>query len=207
MAKRGRKPKDRNLDETPGEGSEKIKTRNWLGKRNIQYSVAEKIRDRVDPDLIVDYWVMILKGQNPLWEDDPKSPHGTRVIPDPNPMLPTPTLEQRTRAVQELTNRGWGLAVQSIQIDAQLKQTLELGIPAQLLEQANYKALAIIRDALRLEDGNTEDAEWSPVPTELQEPCQTETPADSPQNEELKEACQEPALNENSAPGDDPSAL
>lgn len=175
--KRGRpkKTQDPDLEETPGGGS------NYRGiaKRDVQYSLASRIRERTDPDLICQFFEMIVEGKNPVWVRHQKTGVIYKVDSDPNPLQPSPTLEQRASAVKELVNRGWGLPVQSLQIDAQLKMQIQDEIPQHLVESgANWKALDIIRKALRLEDGNTVDAEFVDVPT-VQEPCQVETPTNS----------------------------
>ncbi len=141
------------IEEDPGVGSKPVNPTNRGGKlqiRNAIYSLSEVFRQRLNPNLAFEWY--------------------------PNPMKPSPTLEQQNRAMAEITNRGHGLPVQSLQIDAQLKMQIQDEIPVHLLSQWNYSALAKIRDVLKLDDGNTEDAEWTDIP---QEPSQVQTPTKS----------------------------
>lgn len=172
-----RKPgRPRKSEATPGEGD--LAAGRYRGKRNNQISLSEVIRDSLDPLLIRDYWMAVARGVNPVIEETSK---GARVIPDPNPMSPAPTLEQKNRAIQELTNRGWGLPVQSIQMDMNQKVVHELS--PELLQGVNYLALAKIREALQLT--NVIDAEL--VEVELQETSQVENPALLLETGELQE--------------------
>lgn len=157
---RPKKSKDPEIEEgTPGGVLE-----NYYGKRNVLSNLSNHIRDRVDPDLIMNFWAMIAEGKNPVWVRNKKG-ELSGVEPDPNPLQPSPTLEQKAAAVREMSNRGWGQAPQSVHIDAQLKLQIQDEIPRHLLESgSNWRMLDQIRNVMRLEDGNTEDAEWTPVP-------------------------------------------
>lgn len=174
-----RKRKDPILDEPQGEGSI---TRNYYGKRNVQYSIAERIRYRVDPDLIIDFWTKILEGYTPIWVKNKKGEFSVEI--DPSPLATTPSLEMRARAIQELNNRGWGLPVQSLQVEAHLKQTQTLALPGDVISSVTLKQLAMIRDALQLTSGDVQDAEI----VETQEPCQEPEGKDAAR--ELQEPCQ-----------------
>lgn len=196
MGKRGPKAKPLDLEEIGGEGSISGYTppRNLGGKKQWHtYSISEIIRDHLNPKLVYDWWMTVLGGGTPLTVKDNRVDGGIRIIPDPNPMVPSPTLADRMRAIQELTNRGWGLPVQSLQIDAHMRNTLEIGIPPELLEKNNYAALAKIRDALMLTD--VTDAEL--VPEESVSAIANNVP-EEPIND---------TINENSAPEDDSSTL
>ncbi len=171
-------PKDPNLDEAPGGGGSLIKNRGGrpangthLGiRRNVQVDLALEIRERFHPSLIAEHWAMILQGQTPMWVIDNRSPHGYRIIPDPNPLHSTPTLAQRNEAVKELSNRGHGLPVQSVQLDAQFKAQLDQGLPQHLLDRPNYKLLADIASLLKqVKEQDIIDAE---LVEPLQEPSQ-----------------------------------
>jgi hypothetical protein len=209
--KRGRPPgpKAKSPDEPQGEGVVPVLA-NYRGKRTVQFNLMHKIREQGLSDLVLESFKIILAGSTPVWTKDDRFEHGYRVEPDPNPLLPSTTLEQRLGVMKELLNRGEGLPVQSVQIDAVLKAQVENGVPPHLLDKPNFAAIFEIQKVFKkLQDGNTEDAEFTmqapdQTPSELQEPCQVTEPA----NSELQELGQPKVeLNENSVPGDDPSTL
>lgn len=188
--KPGRPKKDRadNLDETQGGGGF---LDNYRGKRNYQVSISERVRELINPDLLVKYWGMILEGFNPVWLKNKKGEYYD-VVPDPNPLTGSSSPAQRDAAVRELMNRGWGMAVQSIQIDAQFKTQVEplqlQGVDLELLAKLNQLFLETSKPQLT----NITDAELVVEDSsgELQEPCQVETPNDLLENSELQDACQ-----------------
>lgn len=209
--KRGRgRPKlhkDPNLEETlRGEGKSYIKSRSGVIKKYTS-SITEVVRSKLPAEVIFDFWMMILNGQTPLVE---AYKDGYRVIPDPNPLHASPTLEQRTRAVQQLSDRGWGQTVQSLQLDASFKAQLDAGLPEHMLEKSNMRLLADIANMMKsYRESDVVDAELveplqlsgqvDPVAVEgLQEPCQVETPEKST-SDELQELGQDSVdINENS---------
>lgn len=214
MAKRGRKHKPLDLEETQGEGGHRpgYTPAKILGGKSQwhSYSITDIIRKHLNPKLVLDWWMTVLGGGTPLTVKDNRVEGGIRIIPDPNPMVPSPTLADRMRAIQELTNRGWGLPVQSLQIDAHLKATLDQGVPQHLLDRPNYAAIAKIRDALMLTD--VTDAEI--VSEETSEVIErsvpnTETIAINVPTPEISapEAEAKLTINENSPPEDDSSEL
>jgi len=186
---RPKKNKDPNLDETQGEGIPGPVS-NYYGKRNVQYSLAERIRERHDPEVIIKTIEMVMMGHTPVWIPDKRAVGGFRVEPDPNPLLPTPNLEQRTAAMRELINRGWGLPVQSVQIDAQIKQQLDAGLPAHLLDKPNYRLLAEMNDLIKkYKEEDIVDAELI-EPKQLQESSQVAEATKLENSDQLQEACQ-----------------
>lgn len=220
---RPRTPGRGDPNEPEGEGGKLLA--NYRGKRTTQFVFGQRIRDENLLDPVLQSFKIIAMGFVPVWIDDKRCPGGYRVEPDPNPLLPATTLEQRLRAYQVLLDRGEGLPVTQVNI----KHEINHGVPEHLLKQNNYAALdVILRGLKQLEDGNTQDAEWSPVQEPcmhlhidmsgkcpdcgLQEPSQVETGADLKETSELQEVDQSASdspsnIKENSAPEGDSSAL
>ena len=180
-------PRADNLDENQGGGG---LVANYRGVRhNIQMNLMNRVRERIDPDLFIDSLITIMQGHVPLWIDDKRATCGVRVIPDPNPLLPSPTLQQRLDAQRELMNRGWGQAPQHVKFDVTHQEQLPLaGVDLELLAEvqklllkAGKPQITNIVDAELVEDSGA---------NELQEPCQVETPNDLLENSELQEPCQ-----------------
>lgn len=101
-------------------------------QRRYEVSLNECIRKGMHPELILEYYKIILRGQTPVLEykDGLES-----FIPDPNPLTPTPTLEQRNAAMRALADRGYGLPAQSVTIDAEFKNKVELQLTGITTEQ------------------------------------------------------------------------
>lgn len=119
-------------------------------QRKYEISLQEAIRQGLHPDIVLEYYKTILKGQTPLLETRNGIDY---IIPDPNPLTPAPTLEQRNQAMKALADRGYGLPAQSIQIDAEYKKTIELqltGISENLLKSQGLEALYTIAKALQI---------------------------------------------------------
>ena len=113
-------------------------------------SIQERIREGCHPDLVFEYYKTILEGKTPIWVEESGMCY---VIPDPNPLLPAPTLEQRNAAMKALVDRGYGLPSQSITVDAEFRNKVELqitGISTQQLETINLKNLAELAKMFRL---------------------------------------------------------
>jgi hypothetical protein len=152
------------------------------------YTLTQRLREDIDPSVYIQTLKTIMMGSVPLWVDDARVEGGIKVIPDPNPLMSSPTLEQRMSAMREMVNRQEGLAVQSIQLDAQFKAQLNDGLPAHMLEKPNYRILQQIADILKKEkERDIVDAELV-EPLALQESSQVETPT----NLELKDLGQDP---------------
>lgn len=152
--KRGRPPKSRKGEQQPTLLNKK--------RRQYSYSLMERIRERIDPDLLIEFHTMIMEGKTPVWE---KIGDGEwHVIPDPSPLATTPTLQDKYQSAKWLTERGHGLPVQSIQVDAEYRAKLELlgsGVPTNVLEGMNPTVLYHIQKALGAAlDGNTIDADF-----------------------------------------------
>lgn len=126
-------------DETPKKrkgGRPKGVDSSLLNKKRRQYSygLMERIRERIDPDVLIDFHVAILEGKNPVLESYGET---WRVIPDPNPMSPAPTLEQKSQSAKWLTDRGHGLPVQSTQVDVEIRARIDQmgsGVSSQQLQ-------------------------------------------------------------------------
>jgi hypothetical protein len=120
-------------------------------RRQYQYSLMERVRELIDPDLLIEYNTMILEGKTPIWER--VGDGGWKVVPDPSPLSPTPTLADRNAAIKWLTERGHGLAVQSITVDAEYRTKVEMqltGLSTELLESFTPQKLAALRDLFQL---------------------------------------------------------
>jgi hypothetical protein len=152
--KRGRPKGSGKPKGTPASGkSEKGTPLNSLlnqKRRQYSYSLMERIRERIDPDLLIEFHTMVLEGKTPVWE---KIGNGDwKVVPDPSPLATSPTLNDKVASLKWLTERGYGLPVQSIQVDAEYRSKLELlgsGVPTNVLEGINPTALFYTQKALQ----------------------------------------------------------
>lgn len=121
-------------------------------KRNYSYSINEAARNRVDPQLWLDWHFMIASGQNPrILLDDDRNPIGLEE--DPSPGASPPTLAQRNDSMRVLMERRDGLAPQKIDFTANVQATL----PPELMAGLNANTLAMIAQALALPDPNVID--------------------------------------------------
>lgn len=132
-------------------------------KRKYEVSLAEAVRQGVHPDIILEYYKTVLRGQTPLLMSENGIDY---IIPDPNPLTPAPTLEQRNAAMKALADRGYGLPAQSISIDAEYRKKIELqitGISSEQLMSASAHTLVGLAKLLELPvpkgDGDIIDAE------------------------------------------------
>lgn len=113
-------------------------------------SIQERIREGCHPDLVFEYYKTILEGKTPIWVEESGVCY---VIPDPNPLLPAPTLEQRNSAMKALVDRGYGLPSQSITVDAEFRNKVEFqltGIESKQLEAINLQNLQKLAQMFRL---------------------------------------------------------
>lgn len=142
-------------------------------QRRYEVSLNECIREGMHPEIIREYYKTILRGQNPILETRDGVDY---VIIDPNPLLPAPTLEQRNAAMRALADRGYGLPAQSVTIDAEFRNKVELqltGISTEELGAMAMDKLAALREMFKLpapkDEIEAEDAEiieFSPTTSE-----------------------------------------
>jgi hypothetical protein len=130
-------------------------------------SVREAFRQHADPDIIYQFYHMITCGINPVIIGDPGN---QSVVPDPSPHAISPTLQQKSDAMRIIMERRDGLPAQSIQIDAEVRQKMEMlgtGVPTELLALNNPRTLDLLKMALAEAMGNIEDAELEPDSADL----------------------------------------
>lgn len=163
--KRGRKPGTKNFRPDDPENENFFTT-----------SIAYILRERVDPALCMEFWLMILSDKNPAFEQDKKTGKW-RVTESLNG--PTPTMQQKIDALKEVQNRRDGLAPQTHTIEAMIKTQIRPELPGELLAALNPEALPLLMRALSLpaagqSSADIEDAEIvsSEPSAELQEPSQ-----------------------------------
>jgi len=126
-------------------------------QRRYEVSLNECIREGMHPEIIREYYKTILRGQNPILETRNGVDY---VIIDPNPLLPAPTLEQRNAAMRALADRGYGLPAQSVTIDAEFRNKVELqltGISTEQLAALDMKKLAAVREFFKLPAPSNQD--------------------------------------------------
>jgi hypothetical protein len=107
----------------------------------------ERIRERVDPDILIDFHLMVYQGKNPVLV---KNGDEWGVVQDPSPLAQTPTLEQKAASVKYLTERGHGLPVQSTQVDIEIRARIDQlgsGISTNELMGIDPAALKLIQEA------------------------------------------------------------
>ncbi len=139
-------------------------------------SITQVFRERADPDILFDFWWMILQDKVPYIEKDKGG--RWRVAEDPNPNAQTPTLRDKVEALKEIQNRRDGMAPQSVHIDAMLKTTVQHELPPELLAGINAQALAMIARGLELAAG-TDNSDAVDAEYEMQEPSQVVEPEKS----------------------------
>lgn len=129
--------------------------------RFYTYSVQELTRKRVDPELILEWYMMILMGKNPVADKDEQGNY--YIKEDPSPNAPPPTLEQKNAAMRVVLERREGMVPQKVDFTANVASAL----PPELMAGLNANTLALIAQALALPDPNVIDTEGvEVVPTE-----------------------------------------
>lgn len=86
-------------------------------RRSLNLTLA--IREGIGPDVLYKFMVSILEGHNPKLIADASKPGGYYVRNDDG--QPAPTLQDKLRVVKEMADRGWGMPVQAIALDADLR--------------------------------------------------------------------------------------
>lgn len=86
-------------------------------RRSLNLTLA--IREGIGPDVLYNFMLAILKGENPRLIEDKSKPGGFYVRHDDG--QPAPTLQDKLRVVKEMSDRGWGMPVQAIALDADLR--------------------------------------------------------------------------------------
>ena len=118
--------------------------------RNYQISLTQAVREKVNPDILLDWDLMVLQGKNPILLWDARLQE-FRCEADPSPMATAPTLNDKRQSQQNLLNRGWGMAASTVNIEANIKsQTLAfgVGIDNASLAKLDPNILFAIRDNL-----------------------------------------------------------
>jgi hypothetical protein len=115
-------------------------------------SMAEAVREGVDPRYIVKFHKYIIAGINPVYKLD-KHDNVIDVIPDPSPMAQSPDLARKSESAKFLTAYGWGQPAQSVQIDAEFRAKIDQlgsGIPTQELMSVDLSTLFKLAEALKV---------------------------------------------------------
>lgn len=147
-------------DATPGKRKKSLQrvTRgSEVVSRDYSVSMTEAVRKRVDPNVLIDFNIMILMGINPVLRKDARSKTGWKCIPDPSPSATSPTLEQKNAASKYLTERGWGMPTQSLQVEADIRSRIEgfgSGIDSRILENVGADKLMQLAKLLELPPGD-----------------------------------------------------
>jgi hypothetical protein len=123
-------------------------------QRNVAFtmSMAEAVREGVDPRYIVKFHKYIIAGINPVYKLD-KHDNVIDVIPDPSPMAQSPDLARKSESAKFLTAYGWGQPAQSVQIDAEFRAKIDQlgsGIPTQELMTVDLSTLFKLAEALKV---------------------------------------------------------
>lgn len=157
--------------------------------QRAQRAIALVVRERVPPEVFVEWQVKIWQGHDARMAEDDEGLYATCYCHDPDPGEPArgfvpPTLEQRNRAAQWLTDRGHGQAAQHHVVEGMIKQStvhelkLEGLSPAALLGIAGALRAALSkREVLALPASPRDDAEDAEVLSETSEPASTIEPA------------------------------
>jgi hypothetical protein len=112
--------------------------------------MALAVREFVDPTAITQFWAAILAGKNPTLveiEDPETGETYHEVRYDERGGVP-PTLEQKMRAAQEISNRGWGQPAQMIQLEAELRGQIDHTAGGLSLGALPAAAVFALKDAL-----------------------------------------------------------
>lgn len=114
-------------------------------------SLAVLLRESFHENLIRDWFLMILSGQNPIIVEDKRyhEQGGLKVVPDVNDLM-APSAERRDQAMKALLDRRDGLPAQRVQLQAEInssQKTMIVGAPE--LANLSPRTLTAVAAALR----------------------------------------------------------
>lgn len=139
--------------------------------RRFTKGLAQEVRDKIHPSLIVEFWAAILGGHDPSLTPDERCEHGYRVT-WPERGEHVPDLRIKMEAMVHVRNAGWGLPAQQLLLDADIRQQALVGVigietdeVATLPVGQRAAALAAVRLALggAAVDG-AQDVEFTDLP-------------------------------------------
>lgn len=105
--------------------------------RSAQRSLSLAVRNGFDPEWYLQWKLLVLQGKQPILVPDKRCHMGHRV--DVDDSAPAPTHEERAKALKELMDRGYGLPVQQLLLDAELRgqiATLQADLDLQAISGA-----------------------------------------------------------------------
>lgn len=120
-------PAKQTLAGNPEEASDRM-------SRRYSKSLSFAIRENVDPRLLQNFWLAIMAGKNPVIV---ANEDGVFDSVDWNDQELAPTLEHKMAAAKVIQDRGWGLPVQSITLEADIRTqqaTMNVNLDAQINE-------------------------------------------------------------------------
>jgi hypothetical protein len=124
-------------------------------KTLMKTNLAIAVRSQVPAEVLVEFHLAILQGQNPRLVKDGRYEHGWKLEdvcgPDGAGGQP-PTLQDKKDAAKALMERGWGMPAQTIHLEQDVKAQIEMlgaTLPANAMASVPTSRLLALRNALR----------------------------------------------------------
>jgi hypothetical protein len=102
--------KDLNMNNKPATAATKA-------ARRSKISLAAVLRDKFKPELVADWYLMLLSGKKPIIVEDKRYDGGMTVIEAPGGYTP-PTLDQMMTAMARIIERRDGMPAQHMHLEA-----------------------------------------------------------------------------------------
>lgn len=116
----------------------------------VRTNLAILLRERINEELIMDWFLTLLSGKNPIIVEDKRCAGGLRVMEDPNNRI-APSSERRDQAMRQLLDRRDGLPPQRMQLEAEIRATTtHTVVSAAELAKLAPRQLGAVVDALRI---------------------------------------------------------
>lgn len=119
-----------------------------VATRRFNSNLAVMVRERVPPELLIDFHLAVLQGKNPHIMSDNRHESGWKVTwSDKEHELPT--LDQKVNSVNFIRQAGWGLPAQAVHIQQDVNSAMS-HVDVDFSALANHPIrLAQIAGALR----------------------------------------------------------
>ena len=124
-------------------------------KSLMKTNLAIAVRQQVPAEVLVEFHLAILQGQNPRLVKDGRYEHGWKLEdicgPEGSGGQP-PTLQDKKDAAKALMERGWGMPVQTTHLEQDVKAQIELlgtNLAPNAMASVPTSRLLALRNALR----------------------------------------------------------
>ncbi len=140
----------------PGKGNSNNRFGTDSITRKFNRNLAHATREKIPGEVLLEFQLAILQGHDPTIVEDGRSASGWRVTWKEQGEY-APTLEQKQKAWYNITAWGYGLPVQQIVLDAELRQhfqTADSSFDVSKLATLAPEQQLLLRDAMRLMTGS-----------------------------------------------------